>query len=63
MIVELSNTVAVNPDHVADVVIDTERNRLTVTMADGRAHSLPCHYGSSIWATHAKTVALLNGEK
>ena len=62
MIVTLSNTVAVNPLHVADLVVDDEKNRVTLHMADGRTHSLPCQYGKSIWATRDEMVAQLNGK-
>ena len=61
-LVILNSTVAVNPSQVADVVIDTERNRVLVRMTDGHGHSLPCEYGKSIFLTRDDLVKRLNGE-
>ena len=61
-LVVLNNDIAVNPMFVADVVRDGERNRIILTMADGRTHSLPCEYGKSIFRTRDDLVKRLNGE-
>ena len=60
-IVILSNTVAVNPVQVADVVVNDGTNTLTITMIDGRTHDLRCQYGMSIFKTRDELVKLMNG--
>ena len=61
-LVILSNDIAVNPRHVVDVVRDGDRNRIIITMVDGRTHSLPCEYGKSIFRTRDDLVKLINRE-
>lgn len=59
-LVTLSNTITINPAFIADLVVDDQRNRITVTMHDGRTHSLPCRYGKSIWVTRDELIAEMN---
>ena len=61
-IVILNSEVAVNPAHVVDVSVDTRGKYVLVTLADGRAHWLPCEYGKSIFRTRDDLVKRINGE-
>ena len=61
-LVILNSTVAVDPSQVVSVAVDTTGNHVLVTMADGRAHWLPCEYGKSIFRTRDDLVKRINGE-
>lgn len=59
-LVTVSNTVTLNPQFIASIVVNDATNRLMVRMHDGEEIYLPCQYGKSIWVTRDDLVKAMN---
>jgi hypothetical protein len=61
-IVKLNSDLAVNPESVASLKVNSAYDTITIRMADGQEHHLNRDYGKSVWETHDKIVKLIAGE-
>lgn len=62
-IVKLGSDLAVNPEFVASLKVNSAYDTITVRMADGQEHHLNREYGKGVWETHDKILKLLTGDE
>ncbi|MEL4071712.1 hypothetical protein WKW50_16325 [Ochrobactrum sp. GPK 3] len=61
-IVDITPSLAINPDFVADVNADYRDQIITITMADGRTHTMKPGWGESMVKTHDDILKKIRGQ-